>query len=66
MVDFQKPLILREGTTVREVCRKINRSMIDSFRYAIVSGKNRPIGEQRVGIDYQLMDEDIVTIISRF
>jgi len=66
VVAFQKPLIVREGTTVREVCRKINRSMIDSFRYAIVSGKNRPIGEQRVGIDYPLMDEDIVTIISRY
>nr|AAC44620.1 GTP-binding protein [Thermoplasma acidophilum] len=66
VVDFQKPLIVREGTTVREVCRKINRSMIDSFRYAIVSGKNRPIGEHRVGIDYPLMDEDIVTIISRY
>ncbi|BAB59143.1 GTP1/OBG family GTP-binding protein [Thermoplasma volcanium GSS1] len=65
VVDFDKPLILTDGSTVRDVCRKINRSLIDSFRYAIISGKNRPIGEQRVGIDYPLLDEDIVTIISR-
>ncbi len=64
-VDTEKPLILVKGSKVREVCRKINRSMIDSFRYAIISGKSRPIGEQRVGLDYTLKDEDIVTLISR-
>ncbi|MGC8608628.1 MAG: OBG GTPase family GTP-binding protein [Thermoplasmata archaeon] len=64
-VDTEKPLILVKGSKVREVCRKINRSMIDTFRYAIISGKNRPVGEQRVGLDYTLKDEDTVTLISR-
>ncbi|MEM0158814.1 MAG: GTP-binding protein [Thermoplasmataceae archaeon] len=64
-VDLDRPMVLRSGSTVQDVVRKINREMLQSYRYAILTGPNRKIGEQRVGIDFELLDGDTVTIISR-
>ncbi len=63
--DFERPLVLKDGATVKEVCRKISREMMDSFRYAMLTSHSSKINEMRVGMDYPLSDEDIVTIISR-
>ena len=35
-VDYDRPLILSEGATIRDVCRKISREMISTFRYSYV------------------------------
>lgn len=64
-VDYQRPLVLTKGARVRDVCRRISREMINSFRYAIMSGPNRKMAELRVGLDYEILDEDVVTIISQ-
>ncbi len=64
-IDFVRPLVLKTGATVREVCRKISREMMESFRYAMLTSNSSKINEMRVGMDYTLSDEDIVTIISR-
>ncbi len=63
--DYERPLILRRGAKVRDVCRHISREMLSSFRYAIVLNSRRKTAEMRVGLDYKMEDEDIVTIISR-
>ncbi len=65
VVDYERPLILSEGSTVRDVCRKISREMISTFRYAIITGPSRKI-ELRVGLDYKVNDEDIITLISKY
>jgi len=64
-VDMERPMVLRKGAKVRDVARKISRNMISSYRYAIISGPNRKQAELRVGLDYDLCDEDVITIISR-
>ncbi len=64
-VDIERPLILSEDSTVRDVARKINRTFISTFRYAIISGPNRKFSEVRVGLDYPLRDSDTITIISK-
>ncbi len=64
-VDFERPLVLTQGSKVRDVCRKISREMMSSFRYAIMTGPNRKMGEIRAGLDYDLKDQDIVTVVSR-
>ena len=64
-VDYERPLILSLGSTVRDVCRKISREMIPSFRYAIIIGPSRKI-ELRVGLDYAVNDEDVITLISKY
>lgn len=60
--DFEEPLIMRRGCTVRDVCKKLHRGMLESFRYAKVWGKSVRYQGQRVGLDHVLEDEDILTI----
>lgn len=64
-IDFERPMVLHKGTIVREVVRKISREMLSSFRYAIISGPARKQSELRVGLNYELFDQDVVTIISK-
>ena len=66
VIDFERPLVLTEGATIREVCRKISREMIESFRYAIITSESAKIRDMRVGLDYGVSDGDIVTVISKF
>lgn len=64
-VDMERPMVVRKGVVVREVVRKISREMLESFRYAIISGPQRKQAELRVGLEYELLDSDVMTIISR-
>lgn len=65
VTDYRKPLVLNRGATVREVCRRISREMLRSFRYALLTRSSGKIIDQRVGLDYDIEDEDVITIISR-
>ena len=62
---MERPMVLRKGAVVREVVRKISREMLSSFRYAIITGPARKQSELRVGLNYELLDQDVLTIISR-
>lgn len=66
ITDFERPLVLTKGATIREVCRKISREMIETFRYAIITSEGAKIRDMRVGLDYNVSDGDVVTIISKF
>jgi small GTP-binding protein len=61
--DYEKPLILVKNSTVEDACRIIHRDFQDKFRYAQVWGKSAKFKGQHVGLDHELEDEDIVTII---
>ncbi len=63
--DFEEPMIVKSGATILEICDKVHRNMKDGFRYALVWGKSVPFGGQRVGITHRLMDEDVLTIVTR-
>ncbi len=60
--DFDEPLIVRRGATVADVCRKIHRGMLETFRYARVWGRSVKHDGQRVGLDHVLEDGDVLTI----
>jgi ribosome-interacting GTPase 1 len=62
-VDIAEPLILREGNTVETACRKLHRTFKDKFRYANVSGPSAKHDIQKVGLDHELKDGDILTIV---
>ncbi len=61
----KEPMVLRKGSTVEDVCRKIHRDMAENFRYARVWGKSVRFDGQRVGIDHRLEDGDVVTIYAK-
>jgi len=62
-VDYEQPLILQNGNTVEDACRKIHREFIRKFRYASVSGPSAKHEVQKVGLDHILLDRDILTIV---
>ncbi|HQF16601.1 MAG: hypothetical protein A4E45_00144 [Methanosaeta sp. PtaB.Bin039] len=63
--DMQEPLVLLSGCTVRSVCEHLHRDFVNLFRYAQVWGRSAKFPGQSVGLDHQLQDEDILTIVTR-
>ena len=61
--DLDEPLIMRTGSKIEDVCRKLHRDFVDKFRYARVWGSSVKHDAQRVGIAHSLLDEDILQII---
>ncbi|AAB99336.1 GTP-binding protein, member of GTP1/OBG-family [Methanocaldococcus jannaschii DSM 2661] len=61
--DFDEPLIMRRGATVKDVCEKLHKDFVRNFRYAQVWGKSAKHPGQRVGLDHKLEDGDILTIV---
>ncbi len=64
-VDYEEPLILREGDSVGDACEKLGGSFDERFRFARVSGPSAKHDEQQVGRDHVLADEDVLRIIAR-
>ncbi len=61
--DFEKPLILPAGSTLRDVCKKIHPRFVEGAKYAFVSGSSVKFTGQRVGLDHIPADKDVVTIM---
>jgi hypothetical protein len=61
--DLDEPLIMRTGSKVDDVCRKLHRDFVEKFRYARIWGDSVKHEAQRVGINHALADEDILQII---
>ena len=64
-VDYDEPLILFEGDTVGDACRKLGGSFDERFRFARVTGPSAKHDEQQVGRDHELADEDVLRIVAR-
>lgn len=60
--DLEEAVLLKQGSTVRDLCMKIHKSMIDNFRGAIVWGRSVKRQGQVVKISHVLEDEDVITI----
>jgi ribosome-interacting GTPase 1 len=63
--DFEEPMVMKGGTTIADVCDKVHRGMREEFRYAQVWGKSVKFGGQRVGMTHRLMDQDVLTIVTK-
>ncbi|OPX66185.1 MAG: hypothetical protein A4E37_02135 [Methanoregulaceae archaeon PtaB.Bin056] len=61
--DLEEPLIIRAGSTVEDVCRKLHRDFVERFRYARVWGHSVKHPGQRVGLPHRLKEGDLLTII---
>ncbi|MCK5251775.1 MAG: TGS domain-containing protein, partial [Thermoplasmata archaeon] len=63
--DYEEPLIIRRGATVRNVCDTIHREIKRKFRFAKVWGESAKFPGQNVGLDHILTDGDVITIVQR-
>ena len=61
--DLEEPLIVRNGSTIEDVCNKLHREFVQKFRYSRVWGKSVKHPGQRVGLSHKLIDSDLLTII---
>ena len=61
--DLEEPLIIRAGSSVEDVCRKLHRDFVDRFRFARVWGSSVKHPGQRVGLVHRLNEGDLLTII---
>ncbi len=61
--DLDEPMIMREGSTVGDICDRLHKDFRRKFRYARVWGDSAKHAGQRVGLDHGLIDGDIITVI---
>ncbi|MEA1931230.1 MAG: GTP-binding protein [Euryarchaeota archaeon] len=63
-VDYDEPLMLREGATIEDALQKLGGEFEERFRFARVSGPSAKHDDQQVGTDHELADEDVLRIIT--
>lgn len=63
--DYEEPLIIRCGATVRDVCDTIHREIKRKFRFANVWGESAKFPGQSVGLDHILQEGDVITLVQR-
>lgn len=61
--DFGEALIVRNHSTIEDVCDTIHRTLKDSFKYALVWGASARHVPQRVGLSHVVSDEDVVSVV---
>jgi uncharacterized protein len=61
--DYEEPLIVRKESTIEEVALRLHRDFVRNFRQARVWGSSVKFPGQKVGLEHQLKDEDVLRII---
>ncbi len=62
--DFSEALIVRNNSSIEDVCDQIHRTLKETFKYALVWGASAKHIPQRVGLGHMVADEDVVSIVS--
>ncbi len=63
--DFSEALIVRNHSTIEDVCDQVHRTLKDTFKYALVWGASARHVPQRVGLSHVMADEDVVSIVAK-
>jgi hypothetical protein len=61
----ERPMVLRGGATVEDVCAKLHRDFVAKFKYAVLNGPSAMFPDQRVGLGHLVADGDILTVLTR-
>ena len=59
--DMKEPMIMKKGTSIKDICIKIHREFDEYFRFARVWGSSKFEG-QKIGSSYILKDNDVVEL----
>ncbi|KAI9661690.1 MAG: Ribosome-interacting GTPase 2 [Bathelium mastoideum] len=63
--DFNEALIIRNGSTIEDVCDNIHRTIKESFKYAMVWGASAKHSPQRVGLSHVVAEGDVVSVVTK-
>jgi ribosome-interacting GTPase 1 len=58
----KKPIILKQGATVKGLAKEVHKDFLKKFRYAKVNGPSASFKNQQVGFEHKLKDKDVVEI----
>lgn len=58
----RKPLVLKDGSTVEDVCRVLHTDFIEKFKFATITGDSVKYPNQRVGLEHRMKDGDKLSI----
>ena len=57
-------MVVRKGTTITEICQRLHRDFKRKFRYSQVWGPSAKFPGQTVGLNHNVKDQDILSIIT--
>lgn len=60
--DLDEPLIILEGSTIRDIARSIHRDFENKFKYCRVTGPSAKFKNQKKGLTHVVQDNDIVEL----
>lgn len=61
--DFEEPLVVKEGSTVEDVCNRLHKGFRKRFRFARVWGPSVRFDGQRTGLEHRLLEGDVLSIV---
>ncbi len=59
---YDEPLILKKGAKVMDACKKIHKDFVKNFQFARIWGKSVKFPGQRVGLEHELKDGDVLEL----
>ena len=62
--DLEEPMVVRKGTTIAEISQRLHRDFIRKFRYSQVWGPSAKFPGQTVGLNHEVQNGDVVSIIT--
>ena len=63
--DMEEPLIIKQGSTIKDVCNKLHKDFVMTFRFARVWGPSAKFEAQKLSLHHTLKDKDILQIFLR-
>ncbi|MCL4333909.1 MAG: 50S ribosome-binding GTPase [Candidatus Thermoplasmatota archaeon] len=61
----EEPLVVREGSTVEDVCKAVHTDFVEKFKFATITGRSVRFPNQRVGLEHTVQDGDKLTVFLR-
>ena len=60
--DMEQPLIIKKGSTIKDVCLRLHKDFVSRFKFARVWGSSKFDGQKFLRLDRELEDKDIIEI----
>ncbi|MCD6381721.1 MAG: TGS domain-containing protein [Candidatus Aenigmarchaeota archaeon] len=58
----ERALVLKKGATIKDVCEHLHEDFLNFFAFAKVKGPSAKYNWEKVGLDHELKDDDVVEI----
>lgn len=63
--DLEEPSVVRQDSTIENVCDTIHKDFKSQFKYALVWGSSAKHSPQKCGLGHKIHDQDVVQIVTK-